>query len=131
MVKTIRQKVKFKTSPKEIYEMLMDSKKHSTFTESKAKIIKRIGGKIYAYDDWIEGENLELVPNKKIVQKWRGKDWPKGYYSTAKFELKKDKNGETILEFTQTDIPEKYYKLINKGWKEYYWNKMKNLLKKE
>lgn len=85
--KTIRQIVVFKASPHDVYEALMDSKKHSKFTGAKAIISREVGGKINAYDGYIEGVNVELVPDKKIVQKWRGSDWPEGHYSTATFEL--------------------------------------------
>ena len=129
-MKTIKQRFHFKASPKEIYEMLMDSAKHAEFTGSDANISREIHGKISAYGDWIKGENLVLKKNKKIVQKWRGKDWPTGHYSTATFTLKEDKKGGTTLEFIQTDVPEKYYKLINDGWKEHYWQKMKKFLEK-
>ena len=36
--KKIEQEIIIKTSPHEIYEAFMDSKKHSKFTESQAKI---------------------------------------------------------------------------------------------
>lgn len=125
--KTIRQRAAFKADPREIYEVLMDSKKHSRFTESEARISRKVGGKVSAYDGWVEAYNLELVPNKKIVQKWRGADWPKGHYSIAKFVLKKTKTG-TTLAFTQTSVPIDVYDDIKDGWKEHYWEKMKRML---
>ena len=67
--KTVRQTAFFRASPHEVYEMLMDSKKHSKFTEAKANISKIVGGEFSAYDGWIEGRNVELVKDRKIVQK--------------------------------------------------------------
>ena len=127
--KTIRQSVTFKASPQEVYGMLMDSKKHSKFTSSKAKISREVGGKFTAYDGYIDGTNLELVENKRIVQKWRGSDWPENHYSIATFELKKASNGAKLI-FAQSDVPEDQYKPISEGWVEHYWNKMKKLLEK-
>ena len=66
--KSIKQSVTIKASPKEIYDALMDSKKHSKFTGGKANISNKVGGKFTAYDEYCFGTNLELVPNKKIVQ---------------------------------------------------------------
>ncbi len=122
--KTIKQSVIFDAKPHEVYEALMDSKTHSKFTESKASISRKQGGKISAYDGWIEGENVKLVNDRKIVQKWRGSDWPEGHLSVATFELKVEA-GKTKLTFTQTDVPEEHYKAISSGWKEHYWDKMK------
>lgn len=128
-MKTTRQTVNFKASPQAVYEMLMDSKKHSKFTESKAVINRKVGGKISAYNGYIDGKNIKLIPNKKIIQKWWCSDWPKGHYSIATFELKKTTNG-TQLKFTQTDVPNEHYKSISSGWKEHYWNKMKKMLER-
>ena len=125
----IKQSVIFKTTPKEVYEALMDSKKHSKFTGSEAKMSNKVGGKFTAYDGWIEGENLVLVKNKKIVQKWRGADWPEGHYSKAVFLLTKLKEG-TKLTFTHTGVPVKFVKAISDGWYEHYWEPMKEMLEK-
>ena len=128
MVKVIRQKVIFKASPHEIYEMLMDSKKHAEFTGDDAEISRKVGGKITAYGGYIEGENLELAKDRKIVQKWRGSDWLEGHYSTAAFELKPVEGGTQLI-FVQTNVPDGQYEAISKGWTEHYWDKMKKALK--
>ncbi len=127
--KTIHQSATFKANPHEVYEMLMDSRKHAQFTGAKASISRRIGGKISAYDGYIEGTNLSLVPNKKIVQLWRGNDWPTTHYSKATFSLKKVKTG-TRLSFTQSMVPARSYTSISQGWREYYWVPMKRTLEK-
>lgn len=127
--KTIKQTAIFKASPHEVYESLMDSKKHSEFSGEGANISRKVGGKISAYSGYIEGENVKLVADKKIVQKWRGSDWPYGHYSTATFEMKKIPRG-TKLVFVQKDVPEEFYKDISNGWKEWYWEKMKKMLEK-
>jgi activator of HSP90 ATPase len=126
--KSIKQTVYFKSSPSEIYDLLMDSEKHSIITGSEAKISIKVGGKISAYDGYVDGENLELVPNKKIVQKWRGSSWPEGHYSKATFKLEETKDGTKLI-FTQTSVPEEEYEMVSSGWYEYYWNPMKEMLK--
>jgi activator of HSP90 ATPase len=128
-MKTIRQSVTFKTIPHEVYEALMDSRKHARFTGAKARISRKVDGKFTAYDGYIEGVNLNLVPDKKIVQSWRGSDWPEGHYSRATFSLKKVKNG-THLTFTQSGVPDQYYNDIKQGWHDYYWRPMKEMLAK-
>ena len=128
--KTIRQSVIFKAEPRDVYELLMDSRKHAKFSGSRAVISREVGGKISAYDEYIDGWNVELVPDKRIVQKWRGSDWPEGWYSTASFELKRFPGG-TKLTFVQTEVPENQYDDIGDGWVEYYWEKMKKLLREK
>ena len=71
MSKLIQQTVTFKATPHAVYEALMDSEKHAAFTGGKAAISRVVGGSILAYDDYITGKNIELVPDRKIVQDWR------------------------------------------------------------
>jgi activator of HSP90 ATPase len=127
--KTIRQSVTFRTSPHVVYEMLMDSRKHARFTGEKASISGKIGGKLTAYDGYIEGVNLELVPDNKIVQSWRGTDWPEGHFSRVTFSLEKVKGG-TRLAFRQSGVPEEHYEDINQGWRDHYWQLMREMIEK-
>jgi activator of HSP90 ATPase len=128
--KTIRQSVTFKADPHQVYEALTDSRKHARFTGTKAKISRKVNGKFTAYDGYIEGVNLDLVSDKKIVQSWRGSDWPEGHYSKATFTLKKVKNG-TRLAFAQRGVPGQHYLDIRQGWHDYYWKPMKEMLEKK
>ena len=120
----IKQEVTFSAKPAEVYEALMDSAKHAGFTGAHASISRKVGGKISAYDDYVDGSNIELVEGKKIVQKWRASDWPEGHYSVAKFEFSKSGTG-TKMKFTQTGVHEAQSREISDGWKEHYWDKMK------
>ena len=128
--KTIRQSVTFKTSPHEVYEALMDSRKHSEFTGSKVQISRKIGSEFRVYSGDIQGVNLELVPDQKIVQSWRYSDWPEGHYSKATFSLREVPGG-TRLTFTQTGVPEEFYDDIKQGWHDYYWEPIKEMLGKQ
>ncbi len=127
--KTIRQSVRFKTSPHVVYEMLMDSRKHARFTGEKAGINRKVDGKFTAYGGYISGVNLELVPDKKIVQSWRGSDWPEGHFSRVIFSLEEVPGG-TRLVFRQSGVPEEHYDGINQGWRDYYWKPMREMLEK-
>jgi activator of HSP90 ATPase len=129
MSKAIKQTVTFKTTPHAIYEALMDEKKHAAFTGGEAKISRKAGGKFSIYGGDIEGKNLELITDQKIVQSWRYSDWPEGHYSTATFTLEPIEKG-TRLTFSQTDVPDDKYEDIKQGWKDYYWGPMKEMLEK-
>ena len=129
MSKTIRQSVTFKATPHQVYEALMDAKKHAEFTGATAKISRQVGGKFTIYGGDIQGENLELEPDKKIVQSWRYSDWPEGAFSRATFALE-DLGGKTRLSFTQSGVPDEHYEEIKQGWTDYYWGPMKVMLEK-
>lgn len=124
----LRQTVFFQNAtPQQVYDMLMDSKQHAAFSDSAARISQKVGGTFSAYDGYAEGKNLELQPGKRIVQAWRGSDWPKGVFSTATFTFSKVPQG-TKLTFLQTGVPEKYFADVKRGWIDYYWKPMAKLL---
>jgi len=127
--KTIEQSVTFNACPHDVYEALMDSEKHSQFSGAKASISREVGGSFTAYDGALSGTILELVPDTKIVQSWRGSDegWVLGHYSTATFSLEAI-DGGTRLTLVQTGVPEQSVEQINQGWQDYYWAKMKQML---
>jgi activator of HSP90 ATPase len=129
MTPTIKQTIIFKALPHDVYEALMDSKKHAAFSGSKAVISREVGGTFTAYDDYISGKNIELVPDKKIVQDWRASDWPQGYYSRVTFSLIPVHDG-TRLDFTHANVPEGTEDEFKQGWIDNYWEPMKKFLKK-
>ena len=73
--KTLQQTVTFKASPHQVYDMLMDSKKHRALSGQPAKISRKVGGKFTAWGSHISGFNLALKPGQKIVQAWRATGW--------------------------------------------------------
>lgn len=124
--KTIRQFVTFKATPTEVYDMIMDSKKHQSLSGEKAKISKKVGGTFTAWGSHITGINLVLKPAEKIVQAWRATGWPPDYYSIAIFDIKKDSAGAK-LQFTQIGVPPNRYSGHYRGWIETYWTPMREV----
>jgi uncharacterized protein YndB with AHSA1/START domain len=127
MAKTIRQQATIRATPHAVYEALMDSRKHARFTGESASISRKVGGAIRAGGGYISGVNLDLVPDRKIVQSWHAADWPEGHMSTAVFVLKRIPGG-TRLFFTHRNVPDEHAGDIAQGWKDYYWTPMKRLL---
>jgi len=129
MSKTIRQSVTFRATPHQVYEALMDPRKHARFTGDAARISRRVGGKIMAYGGYITGTNVELAPDEKIVQTWHAADWPEGHESKVTFSFKPVEGG-TRLAFTHSGVPDEHYDSIKAGWIENYWTPMRAMLDK-
>ena len=72
----------------------------------------------------LEGKNLKLTKDRRIVQTWRANNWPKGTYSMATFAFARAAGG-TRVTFTQTGVPDQFYGEISKGWREYYWSPLR------
>jgi len=128
--RTIHQSVSFHASTHDVYEMLMDEKKHALFTGSPARISRDVGGTFATNDGYSTGTNLELEQDVKIVQTWRASDWPDDHYSTLTITLSTVSSG-TKLSFVQNGVPADQYEEISQGWYDYYWNPMKAALEKD
>jgi len=126
--KNIRQVIKFGAEPHEIYEAYMDSRKHAAFTGETVKMTRKVGAKFTAGSGYIDGKNLELAPDGKIVQTWRGDDWPEGHYSELTMTLKRVEGG-TQLTIFQKGVPEDQCEAISDGWHKFYWGPLKEWLK--
>jgi len=128
--KTLKQKVFIPAEPDQIYETIIDEKKHSEFTGSKATSEPNVGGKFTAWDGYIFGKHLELEKGEKIVQEWSTTEWPKGYPPSI-FELrfKKVQDG-TEIEMIHSKVPEEQASDYAQGWEDYYWALLKKYFKK-
>jgi uncharacterized protein YndB with AHSA1/START domain len=126
----IEQIVIFTASPHRVYEALMDSSQHAAFTNSEAEISREAGGAYMAYGGYISGINLELIPDRKIVQSWRAMDWPEEHFSVVTFLFTELQGGGTHLNFTHVDVPDGTEDEFTQGWIDNYWEPLKNFLEK-
>ena len=111
----------FAVEPELLYKAWLSSKENSDFTGGAAKASSRIGGAFTAWDGYIEGKNLELVKNKKIVQSWRSTEFPKNAKdSLLEIILKPVKLG-TKLTLKHYNIPKGQGKSYKNGWEKHYF----------
>jgi activator of HSP90 ATPase len=129
--KSIKQIVQFDSSPLEVYNLLMDERKHATFTGSEVSMSKEPNGKFNVFDGYCHGYNIELIEGAKIVQAWHFAEdgWPDDHFSICTFLFEDDDN-KTNLTFQQTNIPEHKVEELKSGWQQFYWDAMKAYLKK-
>jgi len=62
------QRISLRASAHDVYEALMDSKKHEKLTGSAATISRKVGGKFSVYDGYAVGKNITLKADELIVQ---------------------------------------------------------------
>jgi activator of HSP90 ATPase len=129
-VKTIIQKIKFKAPPKALFEMYMDSKKHTLATGGKAVLSRKVGGGFSAWDGYIKGRNLMIVPNKMIVQSWQGMDWKKSDMDSIFILTFEAVKGGTLVTMVHANVPDHRASHLNKGWKDHYCNPWRKYLAK-
>ena len=121
----IQQTVFIEATPDEVYDALLNAKKHAAFTGSAATTNAKVGAEFTAWDGYISGKNLELVKGKKIVQEWETSEWPEGYpRSRLEFTLRAKKGG-TELRMVHTQVPAEQVAEYRTGWHTAYWEPMK------
>jgi activator of HSP90 ATPase len=124
---TIHFDVDYKTTPEKIYHVLLDAKEFKALSGLPAEIDPRAGGWFALFDKQIEGRNVELIPNQRIVQAWRPISWPSGVYSIARFELVRAGSGTRIV-FDHVGFPEDKQATLTEGWRDHYWNPLHKYL---
>ena len=106
MTEAIQQSVEFRIAPAVLYEMYMDSKKHSQATGAPAKLGRRAGAAFTAFGGELLGKNLLIVPKKMIVQSWRAAHWKKSDPdSILVLTFSKTKSGGRV-DLVHVNVPE-------------------------
>jgi len=125
---TIRQTVLFDAPPHDVFEALMDSKKHAAFTGDKAKIDRRVGGIFSVFGGYATGKTLRLEKDKVIVQSWRSTEFAKDDPdSRVTFHLSKRGNGTRLI-FVHSNVTDAQAADIKQGWIDFYWTPLKEYL---
>ena len=128
MSASIEQEVVIPASPRRVYEALTDAKTFSAFTGGKpAEIEGKAGGVFSCFGGMILGRNVELVPERRVVQAWRVANWPDGVFSIVRFELVPAGAG-TKLSFFQAGFPDDARGHLEAGWHKMYWEPLRTYL---
>jgi activator of HSP90 ATPase len=120
---TVTDNEEFRTTAEEAYQVFVDPQRIAAFTRAPPKLFEgaKKGGKFEIFDGNVSGEFLELVPNKKIVQSWRLKQWPTGHYSTLNLEFdQNDVDHVTVMRVKWDGVPVGQEDVTKRNWIEYY-----------
>jgi activator of HSP90 ATPase len=116
----IHQEIDFNAKPARLYEALLDAKQFSAFTKDTAEIEPKPGAAFKLFGGRIEGRNIELISNRRIVQAWRPASWPSGVYSIVRFELVARGAGTRVV-LDHAGFSEDKWDGLNEGWPSNYW----------
>jgi uncharacterized protein YndB with AHSA1/START domain len=110
-------------TPDDIYDAWLSSDGHSSMTGSYATVSAEVGGEFDAWDGYIHGRNLELVPGKRIVQSWRTSEF-KANEPDSRIEIILESVGDqTRLSLHHTDLPP-HGGQYEQGWVDAYFKPM-------
>jgi activator of HSP90 ATPase len=135
----IHQEVSFHARAKRLYEALTDASlfqkiellsaamKSLDVTSHPAMILREPGGSFSLFGDYIVGRQLELVPDRRIVQAWRVQSWGPGIYSVARFQFAEE-GSTTKLVFDHAGFPPGTAEHLAAGWYANYWEPLRKFL---
>jgi len=124
MSNTFILKTNIPASPEDVYNAWLDSEAHSAMTGGSPAIINNEVDKPFAaHNAYLWGKNLELIPNKKIVQTWR----TTGFNSSdedSRIEVTLEKSTDgTLLTLTHSNVPDQEIH-VEQGWVSHYFEPM-------
>lgn len=82
-----------------------------------AVMSEKVGASFKLWDGSIWGKNIEVQPEKKLVQEWYGGEWAKP--SIVTFELS-EVEGKTLVKLTHQDVPDNEADSFDGGWDDFY-----------
>lgn len=99
-------------------------------TEAGAKVSARVGGAFTAWDGYISGKNLKLVPGRRIVQSWRTTEFAAADPDSQIDVSLEPAPGGTKLTLHHTNVPDGHT-TYRSGWRTCYFEPMKKYFRPE
>ena len=107
-----------------IFSAWLSSEGHSAMTGAQAIATAQVGDEFEAWGGYICGVNLEIEPNRRIVQSWRTVEFTDEEES-SRLEIRLQADGDsTVIEIHHSNLPEHGMKYLQ-GWVEHYFTPMK------
>jgi uncharacterized protein YndB with AHSA1/START domain len=111
-------------SAREIYAAWLSSRGHSDMTGGAAKMSDRIGAEVSAWDGYISGRNLDLVPGERIVQSWRTDEFGDEHEDSIITVTFAEVKGGTRLTLEHANVPDEQRSYEESGWQSHYFAPM-------
>lgn len=129
MTKTLEQRVKFAASPADLYRLYLDPKRHGEAIGSTTTVAAKVGAAFAAWDGYCTGRILHLVPDRMIVQTWRGSDWDAADPDSILILRFSAAGKGAELHLLHANVPSEHAASLDQGWKEHYWTPWKEYLR--
>jgi uncharacterized protein YndB with AHSA1/START domain len=124
----IEQTYFIEASPEQVWEALTDPEVISQWSSAPAVFVPEPGN---AYSLWggdIGGSVVEVVPQERLVQTWKPKDWTVED-SVVTFTLAPSEGG-TLVHLIHENVQDWDYEGTNEGWNIYYLGEIKKSLER-
>jgi activator of HSP90 ATPase len=83
-----------------------------------------VGAEVSAWDGYISGRNLELVPGERIVQSWRTSEFGDEHEDSLITIMLQEVGGGTLLTLEHSNVPDEQRGYEEDGWQSNYFEPM-------
>jgi hypothetical protein len=124
----IEQTIFFENSTaEELFDIFLDAKKHSEILGgADVKITKNEGDRFTCLNGLLRGKNLMIVPNRMIVQSWRGDVWNEDELDSVLTLTFTTVNGGAEIYMVHANTVDRF----TERWNDVYWKPIKKYLPK-
>lgn len=122
----IEQTYTIKSPVNKVWDALTKPELMEQWGAGPAEFDDKVGGKFSLWGGDIHGTNTKVVPIKLLVQDWYEDSVSDLCYKVS-FSLI-DNNGVTTVKLTHSNVPESEVKDFTNGWRDYYFDPIKQLL---
>jgi activator of HSP90 ATPase len=114
----------FNTTAADVYAILMDERKHSSFTGDVVEIAEIENTSFSLMGGLAYGKNVMLEKESKVMWSFAmaHPEWPENHWSEVIILLKPGPEKGCTLTLSHTEIPEHLEELMKQFWEENYWN---------
>ena len=113
-------------SAQEIYDAWLDSLAHSEMTGGKASMSDEVDAEVSAWDGYISGRNLELIPGERIVQSWRTTQFADEHEDSIITLTFEEGDDGTVITLVHSNVPEEQTSYELGGWEQRYFEPMRS-----
>jgi len=94
-------------------------------TGGEASMSDEVGAEVAAWDGYIAGRNIELVPGERIVQSWRTTQFADEHEDSIITVTLEEVEGGTLLTLVHSNVSDGQTSYEQGGWQEHYFVPMK------
>jgi activator of HSP90 ATPase len=116
--------IRLSATPQQIFDSWLSAEGHTAMTGGVAHVTPHIGDDFDAWDGYITGRNIQLEPDKRIVQTWRTRHFlPQDADSLIEVLLEPDGDA-TKLTLNHSNVPADQKSYEESGWQKHYFEPM-------
>jgi len=93
-------------------------------TGGEANMSGEVGAEVSAWDGYISGRNLELIPGERIVQSWRTTEFADEHEDSVISIVLTEVGDGTLLTLEHSNVPDDKRSYEEGGWQSHYFEPM-------